>query len=131
MWGRLSLLGAAIGITVVFTSTIAEAAFAIVRVSSNTPFTAGCTGTLPQSGKFYPNAEVEPYASVNPTNQDNIIGVWQQDRYETGGARGLMTGFSRDGGKTWTRTFAHFSRCAGGTVANHGDYERASDPWIR
>jgi Neuraminidase (sialidase) len=67
---------------------------------------------------------------VNPQNQDNIIGVWQQDRFSNGGARGLMTGFSRDGGKTWTRTFAHFSRCAGGTVANHGDYERASDPWV-
>ena len=130
MWGRLSLLGAAIGITVVFTSTIAEAAFAIVRVSGNTPFTAGCTGTLPQRGTLYPNAEVEPYVSVNPTNQDNVIGVWQQDRYSNGGARGLMTGFSRDGGKSWTRTFAHFSRCAGGNVANHGDYERASDPWV-
>jgi hypothetical protein len=130
MWRRLSLLGAAIAAAVAFTSTIASAAVALVRVSSNTPFAAGCTGTLPQSGKFYPNAEVEPYVSVNPSNQDNIIGVWQQDRYETGGARGLLTAFSRDGGKSWTRTFAHFSRCAGGTVANHGDYERVSDPWV-
>src|ERR1700694_3829003 len=99
MWGRLGLLGAAIGLTVVFTSTIAEAPFAIVRVSANTPFRAGCTGTLPQPGTLYPNAEVEPYVSVNPTNQDNVIGVWQQDRYSNGGARGLMTGLSRDGGK--------------------------------
>ena len=130
MRGRLSLLGAAIVAAVVFTSTIAEAAFALVRVSGNTPFTAGCTGPLSQSGTLYPNAEVEPYVAVNPRNQDNIIGVWQQDRISNGGARGLMTGFSRDGGKTWTRTFAHFSRCAGGNVANHGDYERASDPWV-
>jgi hypothetical protein len=130
MWRRLSLLGAATVAAVVFTTTIAEAAFALVRASGNTPFTAGCTGTLPQKGTLYPNAEVEPYVSVNPTNQDNVIGVWQQDRYSNGGARGLMTGFSRDGGKSWTRTFAHFSRCAGGNVANHGDYERASDPWV-
>jgi hypothetical protein len=130
VWGKLSLLGVAIAAAVVFTSTIAQAAFAIVRVSGNTPFTAGCTGTLPQPGRLYPNAEVEPYVSVNPQNQDNIIGVWQQDRYSNGGARGLMTGFSRDGGKSWTRTFAHFSRCAGGNIANHGDYERASDPWV-
>ena len=127
---RLGLLGAAVAAAVVFTSTIAAAAFAIVRVSSNSPFAAGCTGRLLQTGMLYPNAEVEPYASVNPTNQDNIIGVWQQDRISNGGALGLMTGFSRDGGKTWTRTFAHFSRCAGGTVANHGFYERASDPWV-
>lgn len=127
---RLSLVGAAVAAALVFTSTIAAAAFAIVRVSSNTPFTAGCTGQSVHSGTLYPNAEVEPYASVNPRNQDNIIGVWQQDRFSNGGARGLLTGFSRDGGKTWTRTFAHFSRCAGGNAANHGDYERASDPWV-
>ena len=129
MRGRLSLLGAAVAAAVVFTSTIAEAAFGLVRVSGNTPFTAGCTG-LPQSGTLYPNAEVEPYASVNPQNQDNIIGVWQQDRFSNGGAQGLVTGFTRNGGKTWNRTFAHFSHCAGGNPANHGDYERASDPWV-
>jgi hypothetical protein len=132
MGGRLRISGVAIAgaLAVVFTSTIAEAAVALVRVSGNTPFAAGCTGTLPQSGTLYPNAEVEPYVSVNPRNQDNIIGVWQQDRFSNGGARGLVTGFSRDGGKTWRRTFAHFTHCSGGNVANHGDYERASDPWV-
>jgi hypothetical protein len=46
------------------------------------------------------------------------------------GAHGLMTGVSYDGGRTWKRTFAHFSRCAGGDSNNGGDYERVSDPWI-
>jgi Neuraminidase (sialidase) len=131
MWGRLSLSGVAVAgaVTLALTSTIAEAAFGLVRASGNTPFTTGCTG-LTQSGTLYPNSEVEPYVSVNPQNQANIIGVWQQDRFSNGGARGLLTGFSRDGGKTWARTYAHFSRCAGGNAANHGNYERASDPWV-
>ena len=130
MKGRLSLSGVAIAVvvTLALTSTIAQAAFALVRVSGNTPFAAGCEGS--QSGTLYVNAEVEPYVSVNPRNQSNIIGVWQQDRFSNGGARGLMTGVSRDGGERWSRTFAHFTRCSGGNVANHGDYERASDPWV-
>src|SRR2546430_462127 len=33
-------------------------------------------------------------------------------------------------GATWKRSFAPFSRCAGGTPANRGDYTRASDPWV-
>ena len=28
----------------------------------------------------------------------NIIGVWQQDRWSDGGARGLATGYSKNGG---------------------------------
>jgi hypothetical protein len=67
---------------------------------------------------------------VDPSNTRHIAGVWQQDRWSNGGANGLLTGVSRDGGKTWTRTFAHFSRCAGGNTTNGGDYERASDPWV-
>src|SRR5207253_9592752 len=46
------------------------------------------------------------------------------------GSRGLVTGVSHDAGQTWKQTFAHFSRCAGGTAANNGNYERASDPWV-
>jgi hypothetical protein len=42
----------------------------------------------------------------------------------------LLTGYSLDGGRTWTRTAATFSRCAGGNAANEGDYDRASDPWV-
>ena len=78
----------------------------------------------------YENAEVEPWIAVDPKSADHLIGVWQQDRWQFGGAHGLMTGVSWDGGFTWRRTFAHFSRCAGGTAANGGNYERATDPWI-
>jgi len=101
----------------------------LTRVSGTSPF-ANCS-VLPLPGETnYPNAEVEPWIAVNPRDTDHLIGVWQQDRWQFGGSRGLLTGVSRNGGKTWRRTFAHFSRCAGGSAANGGDYERASDPWV-
>ncbi|HSE13247.1 MAG TPA: sialidase family protein, partial [Rudaea sp.] len=35
-----------------------------------------------------------------------------------------------DGGRTWVQQPMPFSRCGGGTPANGGDYERATDPWL-
>jgi hypothetical protein len=100
--------------------------------SGPSPFAACTTGLDPGSppGTNYVNAEVEPFVAVNPANPANVIGVFQQDRWSNGGARGLTTATSVDGGTTWTRTFPHFSKCAGGTPANGGDYDRASDPWV-
>jgi hypothetical protein len=100
-------------------------------VSGPSPF-AGCTvGATGTPGEIlYTNAEEEPWAAVNPTNPANIIAVWQQDRWSNGGAHGLVTGVSHDGGATWHSTYPHFSTCAGGTPANGGDFERASDPWV-
>jgi hypothetical protein len=98
-------------------------------VSGASPFAPGCNGA-PQTGTNYPNAEVEPFLAVDPTEPDHLVGVWQQDRWSDGGANGLATGVSWDAGQTWVRTFAHFSRCAGGNASNGGDYERASDPWV-
>jgi hypothetical protein len=81
-------------------------------------------------GTLCVNAEVEPMVALNPRNANNVVGVWQQDRWSTGGARGLLTGVSLDGGRTWTQHMAAFSRCTGGSAANGGDYSRASDPWV-
>jgi hypothetical protein len=100
-----------------------------VRVSGATPFAAGCDGVAP-TGTLYTNAEVEPMVSINPRNPANIVGVWQQDRWSDGGARGMLTGASFDGGKTWALTMAAFSRCAGGNAGNGADYARSSDPWV-
>ena len=75
-------------------------------------------------------AEVEPYVAIDPQNASHLIGVWQQDRWSDGGARGLRTGYSFDGGLTWSLTQAAFSRCTGGNAANGGDFARASDPWV-
>ena len=62
-----------------------------IRISGDTPFAANCTGgTL--GGTEYRNAEVEPYAAVNPTNSANIVAVWQQDRWSSGLSNGSVTG---------------------------------------
>lgn len=79
---------------------------------------------------MYSNAEVEPFAAANPLNPSNLVGVWQQDRWSNGSSQGIVTGVSVDGGGTWSRLTVPFSRCAGGTAANGGDYQRATDPWV-
>jgi len=78
----------------------------------------------------YPDSEVEPSAAVNPltagTTHVNVIAAWQQDRWSTGSARGLVAGYSFDGGATWNETPLPFTRCAvPGSI-----YGRVSDPWI-
>ena len=101
----------------------------LAAASGRSPFTEGCDGAA-SSGTVYAGAEVEPMLAVNPANPDNLVGVWQQDRWSNGSARGLVTGASLDGGRTWTLAAAAFSRCTGGDATNGGDYERASDPWV-
>jgi hypothetical protein len=102
-------------------------------VSAPTPFVAGCNGP-PQSGTAFFNSEIEPYVDVNPRDPDNLVAVYQQDRWSNGGANGNLASVSFDGGQTWTRPplgdQPRFSRCAGGSEANGGDFERASDPWV-
>jgi len=99
------------------------------RVSTASPFVTGCDGNA-APGTLYINAEVEPSLAINPLNTQNIVAAWQQDRWSNGGARGIVTAASMDGGKTWTEQPVAFSRCGGGTPENDGDYERASDPWL-
>lgn len=99
------------------------------RVSAASPFAAGCDG-VPANGTVYANAEVEPSLVINPHDTTNVIAAWQQDRWSTGGARGIVAAVSRDGGKTWAQHAMPFSRCGGGTPANGGDFDRTSDPWL-
>ena len=93
--------------------------------NGNSPF-ASCdiSGFLFPGEINYVNTELEPWVAVNPTDSSNIIGVYQQDRYTFGGARGLAAAVSHDDGATWSSTYPHFSLCAGGTAANGGDYQR-------
>jgi hypothetical protein len=102
----------------------------LVRITGQSPFAPGCN-VRPQTGTVFRNSEVEPWIESNPDDPDNLIAVWQQDRWSNGGANGNLTAYSFNGGRTWTRaTPPPFSRCAGGTPANGGDYERATDPWV-
>ena len=90
------------------------------------------TGTNPLSscppdgsGSNFPGAEVEPFVDVNPTNSNNIVAFYQQDRYSNGGAKGNVASVSLDGGLTWTQVAVpNDTRCTGGT------FQRASDPWV-
>ena len=108
-------------------STPVPPSSSLVRVSEASPYAAGCGGT---GGTSFEDAEVEPYIAINPGNPSNLVGAWQQDRWSTGGAHGLVAGSSMDGGKTWKEHTLPLSVCAGGTKANGGDFERASDPWV-
>lgn len=69
---------------------------------------------------------MEPFVAVDPTNPNHIVGVYQQDRWSDGGARGLTTSTSLTGGASWSQTAARFSECSGGDPV----YDRASDPWV-
>jgi hypothetical protein len=95
-----------------------------VLVSRATQFSTGC---LPNSGgtTIYVNAEVEPHLAIDPSNPNHLVAGWQQDRLSSGGARGLVSAVSIDGGATWSdpRALA-YSQCAAGS------YARASDPWV-
>ena len=106
-------------------------ALKLVTVSSTDPY-ASCS--IPGNpGINYPDAEVEPWVSVNPANPNNIIGVWQQDRWNNGGAQGLVAGFSTNGGKSWGESTLPFSACAPGAINDPftaAPYDRASDPWV-
>jgi Neuraminidase (sialidase) len=123
---RRLAIGAA-AVTILASAGLALAASGPVDVSGLSRF-AACTVGAP--GTNYPNSEVEPFVAVNPTNPSNIIGVFQQDRWDNGGAHGLVASVSHDGGATWSESWAPFSICAGGTAANGGNYDRASDPWV-
>src|SRR5579872_6610818 len=92
-------------------------------VGGMSPFQPGCSGSEP-SAFNYRNAPVEPNVAVDPKNPQHLLGAWQQDRWTDGGASGLLSAVSMDGGHTWTQSSAAFSICEGGS------YQRASDPWV-
>jgi len=96
-----------------------------VTASGSSPF-LGCTIGSSDEGVVYDNTEVEPFVAVNPTNPNNIIGAYQQDRWSDGGARGLVASYSTDGGTTWARSFAGFSKCADAA----SPFNRSTDPWV-
>jgi hypothetical protein len=101
------------------------------QASSTSPFASCDISAFIFPGEVdWVNSELEPFVAVNPKDPANIIGVYQQDRLSFGGARGLAASVSHDGGLSWSTTYPHFTICSGGIVANHGDYQRASDPWI-
>jgi photosystem II stability/assembly factor-like uncharacterized protein len=96
-----------------------------VRVSHASPY-AGCTiGGTPDSTNFT-GAEVEPSVATDENRPWRVVGAWQQDRWNDGGSHGINSGFSVNGGRSFTNVPWPVSRCAAGGL----NYERASDPWV-
>ena len=68
--------------------------------SGLSPFPVGCGGPGEASAGsvVYQNSEVETHVAVNPTNANNVVAYWQQDRWNDGGAHGNLAGYSLNGG---------------------------------
>jgi len=132
---RVTTVVAASVVALVLVAGISAASFMLgplVQVSGASPL-ASCTAddAAGQTGTLFPNSEVEPWIDVNPTSPNKLIGVWQQDRWSNGGARGLVAGVSTNGGASWTIVNGlKTTLCTGGTALNGGDYQRATDPWV-
>jgi hypothetical protein len=62
---------------------------------------------------------------VDPTDPNHLVGVFQQDRWSNGAARGLMAGMSFDGGQHWRQVVI-----PGLGLVSGGTFHRASDPWV-
>jgi hypothetical protein len=80
----------------------------------------------------YPDAEVEPYVAADPVDPSHLIGVFQQDRWNDGGANGDIAAVSTNGGATWSlaSTQPAFTTCEGAAPGSSGDFDRATDPWV-
>jgi hypothetical protein len=96
----------------------------LLEISSSNAL-AHCTADAGQPGTSYLDSEVEPWVVINPVNPANLVAIWQQDRWSNGGARGLVTGVSTNGGGSWQLVpLPGLSPCTGGA------FQRATDPWI-
>jgi hypothetical protein len=58
----------------------------LVRISGLSPYTLGCNVDDKDIGIAYVNSETEPHIAVNPTDADNMIAAWQQDRWSSASA---------------------------------------------
>ena len=102
-----------------------------IEASSTNPL-AGCDPD--GDGINFPDSEVEPWVEVNPTDGpdgdlivgDNIVGFYQQDRYDNGGSKSNVAAVSLDGGDTWTRTVPNQR-----IICTAGAKHRSSVPPIR
>ncbi len=120
-----------------FAGSFTATAPVTVSYTAASPFPdLGCTnedlsGQLSAGSLVYKNGEVEPWVATDPTDVTHLVGAWQQDRWNDGGSRGIVTAYSNDSGDSWTRvTTTKSSFCTGGTGGNGGDFQRSTDPWV-
>ena len=102
----------------------------LVTVAGPSPF-GSCVDPVPGNDL---NTVVEPSVAVNAANPSVAVAAWQQDRWgnpNQGGAHSLLSGATTDGGLSWPAIgIPPFTKCAGGTASNNGNWDRASDPWV-
>jgi len=131
LWRGFTIFVALAAVVLVAAGAAAAVPSAPIQVSASTsPFdTPACNALDALQASFgslnYLNSEVEPQVAVDPTNPSHLVGVWQQDRWIDGGANGLVSAYSTNGGANWTQSVQPFTACASGL-----DFERSSDPWV-
>ena len=74
---------------------------------------------------LYPDSQVEPDIVVNPTRPNNVVALWQQDRWSNGGARGIVVAVSSNGGNHWIQVVL-----PGVSKVSGGKYNRVSNAWM-
>jgi hypothetical protein len=134
----LAVVLAALGALGTAAAASADVGPLVPATTGTSPFTPGCQG-VDENGRKYHNTEPEPWIDVDPTSVGapdgvDLIGTQQQDRFELGGANGLGTSISGNGGASWTQLgvgpLPKFDLCMGATPGGPDDYEKASDPWV-
>ena len=117
-------------LSVCLTASAAAAPFTLgpdVKVNGGSTLTGCPFGASPDFAAAYNNTEVEPQVAVDPTNPARITGVSQQDRWPDGGARGLSSWQSSNGGTSWAKLAdVPWSACQGGPQR----FGRVTDPWV-
>jgi hypothetical protein len=99
---------------------------ALVRVSNDDGVTVPLTAEeLTTSGRAFLDSQTEPQVAVNSANASNAVGMFQEDRWSTGGARNLVLATSFDGGQTWTS-----AALQGVAHVTGGEFQRVTDPWV-
>jgi hypothetical protein len=139
---RLSLVvGALAGLAIAVPSAGAAIDYTpgstVTASTATSPFLDPCPAQPTESAeqRNYKDTEVEPLVAVNPdpARPNNVIGVYQEDRWSDGGAHGLLAATSFDGGASYPdHSWAEFSACSiddpADTPAEH--LPRATDPWV-
>ena len=79
--------------------SLATAAAEAAPLNAGPPIEASATNPLAGcppdgAGVNFPNAEVEPFSASTRRDDANLIGVYQQDRYSNGGAKGTTAAVS-------------------------------------
>jgi hypothetical protein len=123
---RTTIAGVVAAVALLLAATAGAAPTIVLASPGPTPFascTADAAGVQQQAGSvLYPGSEIEPRSARFGST---VVAEYQQDRWNDGGARGLVASVSHDNGLTWRRVVVPgVSACAG------GDYLRASDPWV-